>query len=82
MIRKSKVFFVLLNFLGVQSTHDIWINFREQDLHRTMFRFFASLSKSNQFLSDLFFRTSSKAIFLVELDMDQTLLVIRLIQMR
>ena len=55
MIRKSKVYFALLNFLGVQSADDLWVNFREQDLHRKVFRIFLRvLSKSDWFLSDQF----------------------------
>lgn len=37
---KRKIYFVLLNAIGAQSSNDnIWMNFREQDLHRDVFIF-------------------------------------------
>ena len=65
MIRNSKVYFALLNFLGVQSTdHDLWINFREQDLHRTAFRFFAvPLNVGSVFIRPIFVQPLFRPVF-------------------
>ena len=35
---KRKIQFALLNLIGAQSSNDGWMNFREQDLHRNVFR--------------------------------------------
>ena len=35
---KRKIQFALLNLIGAQSSENAWMNFREQDLHRDVFR--------------------------------------------
>ena len=69
---KRKIYFVLLNAIGAQSSNDnIWVNFREQDLHRDVFIF--------NFQRFRPFRTHDeqhdKVIFLEGSDMDPTLTI-------